>query len=149
MHQKSRPLVRVYETLCAVQMVHYLLYCAQYTAYCCPRLIKGQLRCGCTMALCANDTAMLGLEPDTGGFPLWRCCSWSRSVLSTPAQIWIISVQITAERGQRVPHFLPNKAEQNGGSGVWSVTNAKMMWTLDALPQWCNPPIPACDLFFF
>lgn len=70
MHQKSRPLVRVYETLCAVQMVHYLLYCARYTAYCSPRLIKGQLRCGCTMVLCANDTAMLDLEPDTGGFPL-------------------------------------------------------------------------------
>lgn len=67
MHQESRPLVRVYETLCAV---HYLLYCGGYTAYCSPRLIKGQLRHDCTMALCANDTAMLDLEPDTEGFPL-------------------------------------------------------------------------------
>lgn len=53
-----------------VQIVHYLLYCGGSTAYCSPGLIKGQLRCGCTMALCANDTAMLDLEPDTDGFPL-------------------------------------------------------------------------------
>lgn len=70
MHQKSRPLVRVYETLCAVQKVHYLVYCEGYTAYCSPRLIKGQLHRGCTMVLCANDTAMLDLEPDMDGFPL-------------------------------------------------------------------------------
>lgn len=50
---------------------------------------------------------------------LWRCCSWSWCLLCTPAQIWIISVQITAERGQRVPCSMPNKAEQNGGSGIW------------------------------
>lgn len=62
---------------------------------------------------------------------LWRCCSWSRSLLSAPTQIWIISVQITAERGQRVLHSVPNKAEQNGGSSIWSVTNARVMWKLE------------------
>lgn len=127
MHQKSRPLVRVYETLCALQIVHYLLYCGGYTAYCSPRLIKGQLRHDCTMALCANDTAMLDLEPDTGGFPL--------KVL----QLKLVSALHTRTN---MDHFSSNYSWKGATCSVLHAKQSRTKWRQRHLvspsPEWCE-----------
>lgn len=127
MHKKSRPLVRVYETLCAVQIVHYLLYCRGYTAYCSPRLIKGQLRHDCTMALCANDTAMLDLEPDTGGFPL--------KVL----QLKLVSA---LHARTNMDHFSSNYSWKGATCSVLHAKQSRTKWRqrhlVSPLPDWCE-----------
>lgn len=70
------------------------------------------------MALCANDTAMLDSEPDTDGFPLKVFAAEAGLCLARPHKYGSFQFKLQLKGGQRVPRFVPNKAEQNGGSGV-------------------------------